>query len=107
MFDLTGCVRLFVYFNAKYTLHILFKKPKYQRIILKLSGEALSNDSNNGPINKTVLNNICKQIKHIHDLGVSIGIVIGGGNIFRDFPEKKSMESNVLQETSWACLPQL
>lgn len=65
------------------------KKPKYQRIILKLSGEALSNDSNNGPINKTVLNNICKQIKHIHDLGVSIGIVIGGGNIFRGFSGKE------------------
>ncbi len=56
--------------------------PKYKRILLKLSGEALMGDNNFG-IDPATLNAFTEEIKEIHDLGVEIGIVIGGGNIFR------------------------
>lgn len=55
---------------------------KYKRILLKLSGEALMGDDKYG-INTQVLNTYAQQIKEVADLGVEIGIVIGGGNIFR------------------------
>ncbi|HDP74987.1 MAG TPA: UMP kinase [Bacteroidales bacterium] len=55
---------------------------KYKRILLKLSGEALMGDDKYG-INTQVLTNYAKQIKEVAELGVEIGIVIGGGNIFR------------------------
>ncbi|MGD9977670.1 MAG: UMP kinase [Bacteroidales bacterium] len=55
---------------------------KYKRILLKLSGEALMGDDNYG-INTSILNGYASQIKDIADLGVDVGIVIGGGNIFR------------------------
>ncbi len=57
-------------------------KPAYKRILLKLSGEALMGDDNYG-INRDTINNIVAQIKAIVDLGVEVGLVIGGGNIFR------------------------
>lgn len=55
---------------------------KYKRILLKLSGESLMGKSQYGIDNKR-LNEYANQIKEISDLGVEIGIVIGGGNIFR------------------------
>ena len=57
-------------------------KPAYKRILLKLSGEALMGDDAYG-INRATINNIVEQIKEVVDLGVEVGIVIGGGNIFR------------------------
>ncbi len=57
-------------------------KPAYKRILLKLSGEALMGDDAYG-INRVTINNIVAQIKEIVDLGVEVGVVIGGGNIFR------------------------
>ena len=57
-------------------------KPAYKRILLKLSGEALAGDQGTG-INTEVLQSIALGVKAAHDLGVEIGIVIGGGNIFR------------------------
>ena len=57
-------------------------KPKYQRILLKLSGEALGGDPGVGICPKTVAN-IAKQIGELRDLGVQVVIVVGGGNIFR------------------------
>lgn len=56
--------------------------PKYKRILLKLSGEALMGDDAYG-INPQTISSIVAEIKGIADLGVEIGIVIGGGNIFR------------------------
>ena len=61
----------------------------YKRIILKLSGEVLRNSENGDPIDWTTLERICQQIKEIHELGVQIGIVIGGGNIFRGISGEK------------------
>lgn len=62
---------------------------KYKRILLKLSGEALMGDDNYG-INPNKLEEYAYQIKEIADLGVEIGIVIGGGNIFRGMTGEKS-----------------
>ena len=56
--------------------------PVYKRILLKLSGEALMGDQEFG-IDSKVITSYAKQIKEIVDLGVEVGIVIGGGNIFR------------------------
>ena len=55
---------------------------KYKRILLKLSGESLMGDKAFG-IDNNRLNLYAKQIKEVHNLGVEIAIVIGGGNIFR------------------------
>lgn len=55
---------------------------KFKRILLKLSGESLMGEQRYG-IDVTRLNDYAEQIKEIHDMGVEIGIVIGGGNIFR------------------------
>jgi len=57
------------------------KKPKYKRILLKLSGESLSTDGE--VIDPTILGQYAAEIKKVHDLGVEVAIVIGGGNIFR------------------------
>jgi len=55
---------------------------KYKRVLLKLSGEALMGDQGFG-IDPQVVARIASEIKDIHDLGVQVAIVIGGGNIFR------------------------
>jgi len=57
--------------------------PKFKRIILKLSGEVLRNCDNGEPIDDAILDSICREIKEVHDMGVQIGLVVGGGNIFR------------------------
>ncbi len=57
-------------------------KDMYKRILLKLSGESLMGKQNYG-IDTERLNDYARQIKEVHDMGVQIGIVIGGGNIFR------------------------
>ena len=57
-------------------------KPKYKRILLKLSGEALSGESGFG-ISPETLDRIVDEIADVSNLGVSIGLVIGGGNFFR------------------------
>lgn len=56
-------------------------KPYYKRVLIKLSGEALS--SSNGILDFDKIENICKVIKKCSDLGTQIAIVVGGGNIWR------------------------
>ncbi|MEZ5415481.1 MAG: UMP kinase [Opitutaceae bacterium] len=56
---------------------------KYKRIILKLSGEVLRGGKNGDAIDAATLEKTCQQVKEIHDLGVEVCVVIGGGNIFR------------------------
>ena len=58
-------------------------KPKYRRIVLKLSGEALKASGSGDSISPEIVSGICRQIKEIAALGVQIAIVIGGGNIWR------------------------
>ncbi|HPD96291.1 MAG: UMP kinase [Bacteroidales bacterium] len=55
---------------------------KYKRILLKLSGEALMGEDKYG-INTSVLSSYAQQVKEIAEMGAEVGIVIGGGNIFR------------------------
>jgi len=57
-------------------------KPVYKRILLKLSGEALMGDDAYG-INRDTIDRIVSEIKEVIELDVEVGIVIGGGNIFR------------------------
>ncbi|OGC76608.1 MAG: UMP kinase [candidate division Zixibacteria bacterium RBG_16_50_21] len=62
--------------------------PKFKRILLKVSGEILMGNQSLG-IDPQVLDRISRQIQKVHDLGVEIGIVVGGGNIFRGLPAAK------------------
>ncbi len=55
---------------------------KYKRILLKLSGEALAGNKEFG-FSSEVLESFARQIKEVHEKGAEVGIVIGGGNIFR------------------------
>ncbi|WP_067319889.1 UMP kinase [Streptobacillus felis] len=65
---------------------------KHKRILLKLSGEALAGDKDLG-FSDDILHSFAKQIKEIHDEGVELAIVIGGGNIFRGkFGEEVGMD---------------
>ena len=57
-------------------------KPAYKRILLKLSGEILAGERGYG-IDPTITSEICNKIKTVLDMGIEVGIVIGGGNIFR------------------------
>lgn len=58
------------------------KKPKFKRVLLKISGEALVREGRYGIDLKSMIS-IAKQIKEVHGLGVEVAVVIGGGNIFR------------------------
>ncbi|MEO0453516.1 MAG: UMP kinase [Verrucomicrobiota bacterium] len=57
------------------------KTPKFKRIVLKLSGEVLTDGTE--PIDSKVTRDIAKQVKEISDMGVEVALVIGGGNIWR------------------------
>lgn len=56
---------------------------KYRRVLLKLSGEILMGDKSLGALDGAVLADFADQVVEIADLGVEVGIVLGGGNIFR------------------------
>jgi len=58
------------------------RKLRYRRIVLKLSGETLS-EGKGGPISIRVMSRIARQIKEVKDFGMDLAIVIGGGNIWR------------------------
>ena len=55
---------------------------KYKRILIKLSGEALAGSDHFG-INEAMTQKVAKEVKQIHDLGVEVAIVVGGGNFWR------------------------
>jgi uridylate kinase len=58
-------------------------KPKYRRILLKLSGEALRAKESSETISPAIVQALAEDIREVHSLGVEIGIVVGGGNIWR------------------------
>ena len=60
--------------------------PAYKRILLKLSGEALMGSQNYG-IDTLVAESVAREVKAVHNLGIEIAIVVGGGNIFRGVSE--------------------
>lgn len=57
-------------------------KPIYKRVVIKLSGEALAGEKGNG-IDSEILDKVCEQIIAVRNLGVEIGIIVGGGNFWR------------------------
>lgn len=56
--------------------------PKYRRVLLKISGEVLAGEKGFG-IDPDVTRNVCEQIKEVHDMGVQVAVVVGGGNFWR------------------------
>lgn len=58
-------------------------EKKYKRIVLKLSGEVFRSTETGQSIDGQILTNISREIKAVYELGVEIGLVVGGGNIFR------------------------
>jgi len=65
--------------------------PKFKRILLKLSGETLGGEQGTG-FEYNTIRNLAESVVAVHNLGVEVGIVVGGGNIFRG---SKSAEGNV------------
>lgn len=63
--------------------------PKYNRVLLKLSGESLMGEKNYG-LDPAMLSHYAKDIKDITDLGVQVAVVIGGGNIYRGMNESET-----------------
>ncbi len=75
-----------------------FMKPIYKRILLKLSGEGLMGDKAFG-MSAEVIKDLAAQIKKVHDSGVEVCIVVGGGNIFRGAKEaSKGMNRTVADQ---------
>ncbi len=63
-------------------MEVHMSTPKYKRVVLKLSGEALAGTDGFG-INPEIINSIAEQIKEVAELGVEVAVVVGGGNIWR------------------------
>ncbi len=57
-------------------------KPKYKRILIKLSGEALAGKKGHG-LDESVISRVVEEIARVHEMGVQIALVIGGGNFWR------------------------
>ena len=80
-------------------------KPKYKRIMLKISGEALAGEKGFG-LDQPTINKIAAKIKECYDLGIEISIVIGGGNFwaatFGEGATAKRWTERV--PTIWECL---
>jgi len=55
----------------------------YKRVLLKLSGEVLGNKSKGMSLDGDVIHKLAEDLKAVHELGVEVGVVVGGGNIFR------------------------
>jgi uridylate kinase len=78
------CQKMYLRFN-----NLLLMLPKYKRILLKLSGEALMGDKSFG-FDNDVIAQYARDIKVITDMGVQVAIVIGGGNIYRGMNEQET-----------------
>ena len=72
-------------------------EPKYKRVLLKISGEALAGADRTG-LNDDMLQTVAEQVKEVHDLGVQVAIVVGGGNFWRAGPAQAWTEQ---QRTTW------
>ena len=71
--------------------------PKYKRILIKLSGEALAGERGVG-IDIQTVQKIAKEIQEVHSLGIEIALVIGGGNLWR---------GELLQKQEWTVFRQI
>lgn len=75
--------------NHLFTTFLSSMLPKYKRILLKLSGEALMGENSYG-IDHKVITQYAQEVKAITDLGIQVAIVIGGGNIYRGMNEAET-----------------
>lgn len=66
----------------------MWAEPKYKRVVLKLSGEALAGDAGYG-IDQEMLNHVAEQVHELRDLGIDVLVVVGGGNIWRGIAGSK------------------
>jgi len=80
-------------------------QTKFKRIVLKISGEALGSGQSCEPIDMGILENVCQAIKSVHSLGVQVGLVVGGGNIFRGLAgaQKSGTAQTAQQAITWGC----
>ncbi|MDR2779244.1 MAG: UMP kinase [Puniceicoccales bacterium] len=62
---------------------------EYRRVILKFSGEILRGKASESVINSDTIHALCEELKAIHETGIEIGVVMGGGNIFRGISENE------------------
>ena len=74
---------------------------KYRRVLLKLSGEALMGERDNG-LDPAMVERIAAEVQSVHDLGVELCLVIGGGNIFRGLAGA-AVGMERAWPTTWAC----
>ena len=74
-------------------------KPIYKRVLLKISGEALAGEQRFG-INEEMTRKVAKEVKEIHDLGVQVAIVVGGGNFWRG---RTRRIWTARRQTIWGC----
>ena len=77
-------------------------EPVYKRIVLKLSGESLRGRRDFG-IHAETIQGIAQEVKEVHDLGVEVAIMVGGGNIFPRRPPEGISRSIAPPATTWAC----
>ena len=75
-------------------------EPKYKRILIKLSGEALAGEKGVG-IDIQTVQKMAEEIKEVHDLGVQIALVIGGGNLWRGEPAAEAGMDRVQARLYW------
>ena len=75
--------------------------PKYKRVVIKLSGEALAGELGYG-LDQTTLTSIANQIRQIVELGVQVAVVVGGGNIWRGVAGGAQEWIELLRIT-WGC----
>ena len=66
------------------------EQPKYKRVLLKISGEALAGDASRG-LDFEVIGQVCDVIKRCVEMGVQVGVVVGGGNFWRGLKDGKGM----------------
>lgn len=78
-------------------------EPKYKRILLKISGEALAGEQKTG-LDFGVIGQVCDVIKTCTELGVQVGVVIGGGNFWRGVKTARARWP-ARAPTTWACSP--
>ena len=71
-----------LYDRIRLIFRIMEEQRVYKKVLLKLSGEALAGDDKVG-INQETIDEICDAIKEVHELGVDVAIVVGGGNFWR------------------------
>lgn len=73
---------MFPIFQEKSVMEEPMSKPQYNRVVLKLSGEALAGEQGFG-LSPQIIMSVAEQVKEIVDLGVEVAVVVGGGNIWR------------------------